>query len=399
MNRLWYFLRGYWDVELKGASPDWALNCMTQQRIPFWNIRRPDSFTVLVSVFPRDIPAVKTQAEKSMCQVEDAASQGLSELLRGLWSRPVLWLGLLTGLLMIFLLPKFVLFYTVEGNERVPTEMILRGLDTLGIGVGVYGPSVHNQWVEDHMLNLVEGLERISINQSGCKAQVLVRERPETPQIMDRKGFSNIVADRAAIILEQNVWTGQSLKHPGDVVVEGELLVSGVVDLERTFLLTRAQAEIFGQTWREYDAVTPECCAGKSMIHETTTTVWIEVGKRRIKIFGNSGISTAACDKMISRKILSLPGGHKLPVSVLTEICILWDNDVEQILDVDAQALLAASVSETAYGQMKAGQVLKRRQTLSAEENLWTMHVWLECREMIARTVETNWIEEEYEYD
>ena len=306
MNRLWRFLRGYWDLELTGASPDWVLNRLTQQRIPFWNIRRLDAFTVRISVFPRDIPAVKAQAEKAMCQVEDAEAQGVGELLRGIWSRPVLCLGLLAGLLLMLLLPRFVLFYTVEGNKQVPSKMILRNLDTLGIGVGVYGPNIHNQWVEDHMLNLVAELERIAINQSGCKAQVLVRERPETPQVMDRKGFSNIVADRPAIILEQNIWTGQPLKQPGDVVAEGELLVSGVVDLERTFLLTRAQAEIFGQTWREYDAVTPELYAEKTVVLDTSTAVWIEVGKRRIKIFGNSGISTAACDKMVSRKILSL---------------------------------------------------------------------------------------------
>ena len=399
MNRLWRFLRGYWDLELTGASPDWVLNRLTQQRIPVWNICRLDAFTVRISVFPRDIPAVKAQAEKAMCQVEDAEAQGFGELLRGIWSRPVLCLGLLAGFLMMLLLPRFVLFYTVEGNKQVPSKMILRNLDTLGVGVGVYGPNIHNQWVEDHMLNLVAELERIAINQSGCKAQVLVRERPETPQVMDRKGFSNIVADRAAIILEQNVWTGQPLKQPGDVVAEGELLVSGVVDLERTFLLTRAQAEIFGQTWREYDAVTPELYAAKTVVLDTSTAVWIEVGKRRIKIFGNSGISTAACDKMISRKILSLPGGHLLPVSILAETCILRGRNTERSTEVEAQTLLAASVAEMAAEQMRAGQILKQRQTLSAAENLWTMHVWLECREMIARVAEANWIEEEYAYD
>ena len=71
MNRLWRFLRGYWDLELTGASPDWVLNRLTQQRIPFWNIRRLDAFTVRISVFPRDIPAVKAQAEKAMCQYEE----------------------------------------------------------------------------------------------------------------------------------------------------------------------------------------------------------------------------------------------------------------------------------------------------------------------------------------
>lgn len=399
MNSVWWFLHGYWIVELTGASPDWALNRLTQLRIPFWSVRWLDDFTVRLHLFPRDLHAAETAAEKAMCRLNTVEETGLRELLRGVWKRPCLWISLLAGLIMVLTVPKFVLFYEIEGNQSIPDSVIARGLDELGIRFGEYGPSIKSQWVEDHMLNLVEGLEWVTVNQSGCKAIVEVRERPSTPVVTDRRGFSNIVAARDGIIERQSVWTGQKLKEVGDVVVQGELLVSGVVDLERTFLLTRAQAEIYARTWRDYRAVTPVACLRKGGTKGSQTSLWLEIGKRRIKIFGNSGISTVACDKMINRKILSLPGGNELPVSVLVETYVAPELETGQLDAEQAQAILADTVRSTAMRDMLAGEILRLDMNALTDSGGHWLNAALECREMIAETVEVNWVKEDFEHD
>ena len=315
-------------------------------------------------------------------------------MMRGICHRPVLWVVLTLSVITVVFMPRFVLFYDVSGNDTIPDEVILRELEGIGVGFGVYGPKIRSQWVEDHMLNLVNGLQWITVNQSGCKAVVEVRERPPTPQVQDRKGFSNIVATRAGIITSQSVWTGQALKKVGDTVVEGEMLVSGVVDLERTFLLTRAQAEIFAQTWRRMEAVTPLTYLEKSRTGEQQTCVWLEIGKRRIKIFGNSGISTAACDKMSDRKSLSLPEGSVLPVSLFVETYTQVELTQTDVDAVQAREQLCEAVERTALEQMAAGEILRQKQRLE-NNGVYRLRAMLECREMIAKTVESNWIEED----
>ena len=394
MNRFWWFLRGYWIVELTGASPDWALNRLMQQRIPFWNIQWPDRWTVRICIFPRDLDAVRSAAEQAMCEIRDSSEMGARQMMRGICHRPVLWVVLTLSVITVVFMPRFVLFYDVSGNDTIPDEVILRELEGIGVGFGVYGPKIRSQWVEDHMLNLVNGLQWITVNQSGCKAVVEVRERPPTPQVQDRKGFSNIVATRAGIITSQSVWTGQALKKVGDTVVEGEMLVSGVVDLERTFLLTRAQAEIFAQTWRRMEAVTPLTYLEKSRTGEQQTCVWLEIGKRRIKIFGNSGISTAACDKMSDRKSLSLPEGSVLPVSLFVETYTQVELTQTDVDAVQAREQLCEAVERTALEQMAAGEILRQKQRLE-NNGVYRLRAMLECREMIAKTVESNWIEED----
>ena len=399
MNRIWLYFRGYWTLELCGASPDWALNGLISARIPFWNVLWIDAFTVRINVFSRDQNMAERIAEKAMCTAKISQEQGFRELIHGVWHRPVLYVALMMGCFLVLVLPKFVLFYDVEGNESVSDARILRELDEMNIGFGVYGPTIKSQWVEDHMLNEIDELQWITVNQTGCKAQVIVRERPETPVVQDRKGFSNIVASHSGIITDQIVWTGQPIKGVGDVVEKGEMLVSGVVDLERTFLLTRAQAEIYAKTRREYCVTTPSDYWTKGENQRSDIAIWLEIGKRRIKIFGNSGISTASCDKMISRKRLSLPGAHILPISLVYETCIQRNWTTAVTSEIRVQELLSRRTEQIALHQMIAGTVIRSQETLVLEDGRYCLMAKMDCREMIAETVKMNWIEEDWKYD
>ena len=334
-----------------------------------------------------------------MCELQIVHEIGMIEFSREIYIRPALWISVILGILTALIMPKFVLFYEVSGNHTVADAEIIRGLSQLGIGFGTYGPQIRSQWVEDHMLNMVDGLQWITVNQSGCIAHIDVRERPETPKVTDRKGFSNIVASRSGVILEQTVWTGQPIKQPGDVVAEGELLVSGVVDLERTYLLTKAQAEIYAETWRKMNAVVPLVWSEKGTSRESFRCVWLEIGKRRIKIFGNSGISTAVCDKMISRKILSLPGDYPMPIGLLVESYMDRDHLIGYADLQQAYSQLRNAVSQIAIRQMAAGEIIGQKEQWISEDPVLRLNTTLHCREMIAKTVEANWIEEEYEND
>lgn len=395
MIRIWRYIRGYHRLILTGASPDWMLNRLSKQRIPFWDIVWINPFTVGICVFHRDLPCVEDAAVKAGCQLEHVSRNGIVVPICRLRHRWFLWLPLILCLTTMIYMQSHICFYTVTGNVDISDQAILHELENLGIGVGSYGPDIQPQWVEDHMLNQLHALQWITIYQTGCKAEVIVRERAEKPEVRDRKGFSNIIAVRPCILLEQSVWSGQALKVPGDVVAAGELLVSGVVDLDKTYLLTHAQAEIYGRTWWNTDTVIPVHTRQKGCIEEEKTSVWLEIGKRRIKIFGNSGISTAVCDKMISRKILSLPGNHPLPFSVCVETTIQRKLSQTSMNEMWAEVLLSDAATRTVMSQMIAGQILQRSEMLSEQNGLWHLTTSMECREMVARVAEPSWIKED----
>ncbi len=399
MREVIWFLRGYLILKITGASPSWALNRLAGARIPFWRVAWQDSFTVEICVLRRDREKAAAAIESAMCDHQSLREVGARAAFGGLLRRPVLLVMLVLSVASVVVIPKFVLFYTVTGNETVPDQEILRTLQELNVGFGTFGPRIHPQNIKNHMLNLLPQLQWITVTQNGVCAEVVVRERPPKPEIENRKGFSNIVASQSGVITQQSVLAGQALHKVGDVVEKGELLVSGIVDLETVFTVENANAEIYARTWRKNEALIPSEYGEKIYSGASWTCRWLIIGEKRIKIFGNSGISTTACDKMIETRALSLPGGYIFPVSIVTETFRPYTVAAAQMPGATAQLLLEDYTQRTALGQMVAGEILESRSEMTEQNACYRLSAVLECHEMIAATVEADWIKEDIAHD
>ncbi len=398
MDNLVWYLRGYWILEIHGAEPDRVLNRLTKERIPFWSLKHLDLLTVEICVFQCDMSRIQEIAANLSCEVSKITKTGFIRSIQGLF-RPVLVSGVFAMLLVLFAIPNFLLFFHVRGNNTVSASEILRHLEGLGVGFGTIGSQVDPQWIKDHMLNSLRQLQWITVTQNGCLAQVVVRERPETPNVIDRRGFANVIATQSGMITDQSILAGQALKKPGDIVLKGEMLVSGVVDLERVYAMEYAQAEIYAKTWRKTEIVTPSKVLKKTGWKDTRHCIWLEIGKERIKIFGNSGIYTNACDKMISRKTLSLPGGYQLPVALMIETVMSLETEQSRLDKSYAADLLTKCAVDAAMSDMQAGEILRNEWSMTEEWGVYRLDSVLECHEMIAKTVEAKWNEEDFTDD
>ncbi len=399
MMKIFYYLRGYSVIEICGASPGWALNKISDARIAFWDICQIDSMTVRVKVFRGSEQYVCSAAASAMCDSKTVATRGIFEITDRIVGRPVLLIMLLFSILAALLLPCFVFFYEVEGNETIPEQRILRALNGSEIGFGTYGPYIYPRRARDRVIADIPELQWLTIVQNGCRAKVVVREREQAPALEARKGFANVIASRSGIITKQAVYLGQPLCKVGDTVSKGEVLVSGVVDLERTYLLEPANAEIFARTWRQIAACIPTSYRDKSAVSGQKKCLWLVFGGRRIKIFGNSGISYGSCDKMISTKTVTLPQGLQLPISVVTETFCLYEDHTTQMKQSDAERILTAYAEEMTNLQMKAGQILGKSGQMEKGKGQYLLTSTLECHEMIAEVVEAKWNNEEFTND
>ena len=390
-------LAGQVELVLRGPDPAWALNRLCAARVPFWDVDWRDSFTVALTVPTRASERARAEAGRAMCDCETGPVRGLPRQLGRLLRRPVLLLFLLLNLAAIVVLPRFVFFYSVTGNETVPEEQILRALEDLGVGFGTYGPDIRPQWIKDHLLNTLTDLQWITVTQNGCLAQVVVRERPETPETEDRRQLSHVVAARDGVIISQSILAGQALCKVGDTVQAGQRLVSGIVDLDWTYAVENAKAEIYAYTHRTGTVVTPDSGYIKEATGETVRCLWLEVGKRRIKIFGNSGILEASCDKMWERQPLTLPGGYELPVALIWETYTPYTLRAASSTESAAQLLLADYAESMTRADMVAGEILERDLDLTVRRGIYRLDWDFRCREMIARSVEFDFSEKDFD--
>ena len=387
MNRAICQIFGTATVELVGAWPERCLSRLAASRIPMDQVEKTDELTCHVRVLQRNLKQVQTIARKCGCECRILQRAGLRAKYGGLKRRVALYVGLAAILTTALMLPQFIWTMEVTGNTSVPSDQILQELEALGIGFGTYGPSIDSQDVKNHMLARIPQLEWMAINRSGGRAVVEVRERAETPEMIDMHAITNVVAARTGIITSAQVYAGKSLVKEGQTVLQGELLVSGVAEWIKRTQYSHAMAEIYARTWHRTTAVIPQTYTAKEPTGETEVIKTLILGKKRIKLSGNSSNSQDNCDKIITESALTLPGGIELPIRLETVTCVYYEPVEQTMPDVDAYALLADGSYEQIRSSLLAGEILNTSCVQQAADGLYYYTTVAECSEQIALEV------------
>ena len=387
MRKLTDLLRGYTRLRVTGGAPQWCLNRLTAERIPFWGTEFIDPFTLEVNVYSRDAAAAQNAAQRAMCDAETIAVRGFRSRYYGLLRRPVLLAFTALAILCALIVPNRVWFLCVEGNENIPSEKILRAVRDAGVGIGVYGPNVKPQLIRYRVLNDIPELLWLTVTQNGASAVVTVREKDPKPLGAPRDAMRNMVAIRGGLITDISVLEGNAAVEKGKIVLPGELLISGVIDLGSKFRVCCADGEVFARTWREIGAVTPKSYTRKTPTGRVRHAVFLQIGKKRMKISFGSGFSDATCDKMTETRTLTLPGDLTLPLYWIVETYREYTPSVTETTPEDAAALLRETVERGVRSEMIAGKILSESAHDGEADGVFTLLEKLECEEMIARPV------------
>lgn len=118
----------------------------------------------------------------------------------------------------------------------MPTETILRALEKCGVAVGSQGLKIHQEDVRNRALLELPDVAWLAVNVRGCVAHVQVVERKRPPRWCQESQVCNVVARREGLVTRVQALGRQGGRRAGSVVTEGELLISGVADSERSGL-------------------------------------------------------------------------------------------------------------------------------------------------------------------
>ena len=378
------FFLGTVQLRVTGASPEQCLQRLTSQRIAFRFLGKPDAFSAEIEVLRRDVPRAKRQLLRGGCECETTQTRGAPSIFGGLLRRPVLLILLALAVISAVVVPKFVFFYSVSGNETVPDAQILRELQELGVGFGTYGPSIRPQELKNQMLLRIPKLQWLTVQQSGMCARVVVRERPDKEPVLDRKAPTDVIASRAGVLTRVEAVAGNCLCAPGQAVAGGELLVSAYTDFGFKTQVTAARAEIYAETVRQAVCVLPETKTVKDGRTAARCAVSLLVGRRRISLFG-AAMPERACEKETKIRYLTLPGGFSLPLGIaITRICE-YDTREETLRAQDAEGRLLELVQADAMRDMIAGSIRSSSVRTEQSGGCIRLYASLRCEEMIAR--------------
>ena len=385
MNKVLNFLFGTVEVELTTADPasavTWYSGCGLRLREPV--LVRP--LTLRFVLRPWQLQKLERLAQRHGDSCKACKRKGLYVQLPGFRYRLLFWCFLVAMLLFSLYAPKRIWFFRVDGNVKVPQREILAAAQECGLRFWVRAEDVRSEKFKNQILNLIPELQWAGVNLSGGVATICVTERLEGAEIRQTDTLTNVVAGRDGIIVSMSVLGGEAVCKPGQAVRAGELLVTGCVEHEYQPQYTHADAEIYALTQHEIEALYPAQWPQKVYNGKTERTVSILVGRKQIKIFGNSRISGTSCDKMTEVKTLVLPGGYALPFSVVVETGRYYDLRTAEVSDQEAQALLSGFGEETVLGDMVAGRILGSSLDYEDRGDTYAMNAIYSCREMISR--------------
>ncbi len=390
MRRVVNFLRGSVEVEAAGPFPERFVNLCAQRGVPFWGVEWREDGAVRIRVPRRARHGLEELAQRAGCALREVEREGAPAFLARFRRRYGLWVGLSFSLLAVLVLSHFVLVVDVQGNERVPTAEILSCLRRLGVHPGTFSPAIDVDTVEQEVLLELDELTWIAINRSGVRAEVLVREGVEPPEIVDQSELGDVVAGQAGVITRLEVWSGESDRQVGQAVAKGDVLIRGDVLLEGPpygegdigWQQVRAQGVVEALTWRTLEASIPLEAQVKVYTGRTRSCYFLEWMGRRRDLWGG-GSAPAGWEKTSRIWSPRLPDGLALPFAVGRELLREYETRPVQVDLAAAEEMLEARLAEALARQVREGSVQETSYTAVVREGCLVVTLKAACREEI----------------
>lgn len=382
---LWKSLGGMVLVEVTSADLAAAFENMNRAEIPLYSVSRQDDLTALFSVQRTDYRKLAALAEKRGDKLVILRRMGLYWAGQRLAGRPVLLAGLLLLMMLSLMLPTRVLFVRVEGNEAVPDRRILAAAEDCGIRFGASRREVRSEKVKNALLESVPQLQWAGVNTAGCTAIISVRERPPEEESVAPSGVTNVTAIRDGVVLSVTATDGTPKCQPGQAVQAGEILISGYTDCGICIRAGQAEGEVFARTRREIAAVFPAEYGTVGEKRPLGRKISLLIGKKRINLRKDSGISEGTCGRMYSEYYITLPGGFALPMAVCVDTYHAYEIIPNRYTPQEAEETLRRFAEKYLHQQMVAGQILLTDLRFSEEEGIYLLEGDCLCTEMIGR--------------
>ena len=372
-------------AELTSADPNATLAALAERDIPVFEAEPEGELTLSFVIRGQDWRVVSKICAKRGDSLRLKERRGSYWVVKGLLRRPLLVLGVLFLLVLAAYLPTRVLFIRVEGNASIPTRQILAAAEDSGIRFGASRREVRSERMKNALLEAVPELQWAGVNTYGCVAVISVRERAETDTAEEAGGVSSIVAAADGVILSATATRGSLQCKPGQAVTAGQVLISGYTDCGLTIEATRAEGEVYAQTRHDLTVVTPSECAVRGEIQEERVRYSLIIGKKRINLWKDSGISDTSCGRMYEEYYITLPGGFQLPAALVKETVTVYQTEAAQIEAGDVQDAMETFASGYILQHTIAGTVTSQHFSLSQEAGAIRLSGIFLCTEMIGR--------------
>ncbi|MBE7030079.1 MAG: sporulation protein YqfD [Ruminococcaceae bacterium] len=319
--KLLHWFRGFVRIRVRGFFVERFLNICMHRGIYLWDVTRRGAESVELNMSARGFGQIRPIARKTHSRVTILRKSGLPIFIARHRKRKAFLVGALIAMVLFCYLTSFVWVIEVTGNETVDTSRITESLAAHGFSEGRLRFGVDVLALQNRVLLDVSELSWLWVDIHGTKATVEVREKKPIPEMVDKSEPCNIVARRGGLLTEVAVTEGEKMVSVGDVVSEGELLVSGVTDSKYEGVrFLHSMGSIRARTWYEKEGEFPPVRVefqktGKKISKNTINFFGFEV-----KLYLDKSQPFAYCEKETKVHRATLGFDRYLPLSLNRDI-------------------------------------------------------------------------------
>lgn len=246
--KLLRLLFGYIEFQATDGFPERFLNLCNINGITLWNVQN-DGVKVEACTPIKAYKNIRKPAHKSGMKVKIIRKRGLPFFAKYNKARVGVLVGGVVSVVLLFLSSCVLWDVEVTGNTKMKSEQLLESLSGYNVKVGSVKSKIDTKSVESQLLKDYPELSWASINIFGMKAVLEVKENKDMPEIIDDNIPMNIVAKKDGRIILVNGYSGTNVVKENDVVLRGDLLISGVkISQDGSERTIRAKGKVFAET-------------------------------------------------------------------------------------------------------------------------------------------------------
>lgn len=378
------YLCGFYCLSGERRLLPFFLNFCREKCAPYWSLTLSDeNFSVCLR---RSLwRELKSDAEARGLVLFPVAEYGLPQLIRRYRRRWGGAVGILFCVLIVWMSGRFVWRIEVVGTEQYSTRDVLEELDIHGFAVGSYIPAVDVNRLQNRLLADSTRFAWISVNLFGTTAQVEVVEirRKSDPSAADTP--MNLTAAYDGQITLLSVRSGWPTVAIGDVVRQGELLVSGLGETsDGRSRAAAASGEIYAQVIHDLTVEVPFNYTIKRYSGECKHEKSIIFFGKEIKLSRNTGILGATCDTIENERILTFFDRITVPILLRTTEWLAYEAVPAERSEEDARALAGHMLRRKCEALLTDAELVGRSVRETRTENGIQLDCTLYCVRNIA---------------
>lgn len=381
-------LTGYYRVVCPARYRERAATAVMRSGIRHGGFSLLQDGSLCFSVGSKEMPGLRRIIDKSGVVGYSLYGRGLPFLLSRYRRRVGFAVGAATFLCIVYLSTLFVWRVDVADGTSLNRTVVEERLAEAGIGVGTYIPSCDLAAVAEKYLTKYDDCAWITVNMSGTVAQVELSEMLPRPASKE-EGPCNVIAGYGGVIDSFVINSGKGYVSAGDVVLEGDLLVSGVIeDLQGDTRLTAADAEVYAEVERRVTVSVPIAYSERVYTGRESHSFTVGFFGAEARLPFGAKDPGGEWERSSDRSVLTLPDGRLTPFSVTETVWREYGEVKLTRTGSQAKAIARAELARAVADELNGARILEISTAFSSDGTAVTAEARVRCICNIAKKQE-----------